>query len=106
MLLCILKINIREILNTKIEVSLDILEKLNKLLSKQKNPLYSFYEEVKINMIKILNEIVENYTFIEPGKPGYEGRFYKNWRTPRRHWKKRTRGSEADWSKRRTSRRK
>ena len=79
------KLIFREILNTKIEVSLDILEKLNKLLSKQKNPLYSFYEEVKINMIKILNEIVENYTFIEPGKPGYEGRFYKNWRTRRRN---------------------
>ena len=63
----------REMLNNKIEVCLELFESLNDRLAKNKHPLFRFLDVVKTNIINILNEIVENYTFTDPNKPPYEG---------------------------------
>lgn len=60
-------------LNSKIEVCLELFESLNDRIGKNKHSLYRFYEIVKTNIINILNEIVENYTFNDPSKMTYEG---------------------------------
>jgi hypothetical protein len=59
-------------LNARIEVTLELFEKLNLILA-QKNPeITKFYDSVKDNMVKVLNEIVENYAFRDPKKISYE----------------------------------
>ena len=60
-------------LNNKIEVCLELFESLNDRLGKNKHPLFRFLDVVKTNIINILNEIVENYTFNDPTKIPYEG---------------------------------
>ena len=60
-------------LNNKIEVCLELFESLNDRLGKNKHPLFRFLDVVKTNIINILNEIVENYTFNDPMKIPYEG---------------------------------
>jgi len=68
----------RESLNNKIEVCLELFESLNDRLGKNKHPLFRFFDIVKNNIINILNEIVENYTFNDPSRMPYEGRFEKS----------------------------
>ena len=38
-------------------------------------PITKYYDEVKNNMVKVLNEIVENYVYRNSEKMTYEGRF-------------------------------
>ena len=56
-----------------IEVCLELFESLNDRIGKNKHALFRFFDAVKVNVIKILNEIVENYTFNDPTKVSYEG---------------------------------
>lgn len=63
----------RETLNKKIEICLELFEAINDRAADEKSVLYKFYDETKLNIIKILNEIVENYSFIDSTKPSYEG---------------------------------
>lgn len=71
--------NPREMLNNKIEVCLELFESLNDRLGKNKHPLFRFFDVVKANIINILNEIVENYTFTDPAKLPYEGKAKLTW---------------------------
>jgi len=43
-------------------------------MSETQNDLTGYYDEVKNNMVKVLNEIVENYVYRDPKKKPYEGR--------------------------------
>lgn len=63
----------RENLNAKIEVCLELFDQLNVELGEKKNELTPFYDDVKNNMVKVLNEIVENYVYRDPKKPAYDG---------------------------------
>lgn len=63
----------RENLNAKIEVCLELFEQLNVELSQKDSDLMPFYDDVKNNMVKVLNEIVENYVYRDPKKMNYEG---------------------------------
>lgn len=63
----------RENLNAKIEVCLELFEQLNMEMGNSKNKLTNYYDDVKNNMVKVLNEIVENYVYRDPNKQTYEG---------------------------------
>lgn len=66
----------RENLNAKIEVCLELFEQLNIEMSGTNNQLTVYYDEVKNNMVKVLNEIVENYVYRNSKKISYEGKIY------------------------------
>lgn len=68
----------RENLNAKIEVCLELFEELNVEMTQNKIELASYYDEVKNNMVKVLNEIVENYVYRDPNKKPYEGELDQN----------------------------
>jgi hypothetical protein len=53
---------------------LELFEQLNVEMSETQNELTGYYDEVKNNMVKVLNEIVENYVYRDPKKKPYEGR--------------------------------
>ena len=60
-------------LNSKIEICLELFESLNDRMARNKHPLFRFMDVVKANIINILNEIVENYTYNDPARIPYEG---------------------------------
>lgn len=62
----------RENLNSRIEVTLELFEKLNTKLFRIDPNMTKYYDSVKDNMVKVLNEIVENYVFRDPKKMTYE----------------------------------
>lgn len=53
---------------------LELFEQLNIEMSGTSNELTTFYDEVKNNMVKVLNEIVENYVYRNSKKIPYEGK--------------------------------
>lgn len=52
---------------------LELFEQLNVELGQKDDELTPFYDDVKNNMVKVLNEIVENYVYKDPKKMNYEG---------------------------------
>lgn len=52
---------------------LELFEQLNVELGQKDEELTPFYDDVKNNMVKVLNEIVENYVYKDPKKMNYEG---------------------------------
>jgi hypothetical protein len=47
---------------------------MNEKLTKDKHHLVEFFEELKVNFIKILNELAKLYVFHHPDKMLYEGK--------------------------------
>ena len=64
----------RELVNSKIDITLRLYNELNEKLVSDKYPIVEFFHEMKLNVIKILNEIVKYYVFRNPNKITYEGR--------------------------------
>lgn len=59
-------------------MAVDIFDCLNKKLSKEKNVLVEFFEELRNQFIKILNEIARLYVFHHPERIPYEGVLTRN----------------------------
>ena len=53
---------------------LELFDQLNIELSERDAEMMPFYDDVKNNMVKVLNEIVENYVYRDPKKMSYDGR--------------------------------
>ncbi len=54
---------IRENINSKIGCALEVFEKLNLNLQNYDEKFFDYYESLRNNIIKVLNEIVDNYTY-------------------------------------------
>lgn len=52
-------------------------KELNERMIEDRNPLVEYYHEMKMNLVKILNEIVKYYVFRDPNKITYEGEVKK-----------------------------
>ena len=63
-------------MNKRIEVLIDLFNCLNLKLDKDSNPLGIFFHNLKINFIKILNDIVKHYTFVHPDNKNYKGKCF------------------------------
>jgi hypothetical protein len=49
-------------------------------MGQTQSDLTVYYDDVKNNMVKVLNEIVENYVYRDPNKKPYEGSSnFQNW---------------------------
>jgi hypothetical protein len=59
--------------NSKIDNTLRLFNELNEKLLEDKYPIVEFFHEMKLNFVKILNEIVRYYVFRNPNKITYEG---------------------------------
>lgn len=66
-------------MNKKIEVIFQLFNQLNDTLLYEKNPMVEFFHEMKLNFVKVLNEIIQNYIFPDPEKIPYEGESRMIW---------------------------
>lgn len=56
----------RNILNSKIGIVLETFEKLNIVIKKYDIKFFEYFEELRDNLISVLNEIVDNYIYKTP----------------------------------------
>ena len=61
-------------INEKIRMLLGTFEKMNERLTKDKNYMAELFEELRVGIIKVLNEIAGFYVFRDPDKAPYEGK--------------------------------
>ena len=52
---------------------LELFDQLNTEMIEKEMHLSRYYDEIKNNIVKVLNEIVENYVYRNPKKSTYEG---------------------------------
>lgn len=65
-------------MNSKIEVCLEMFEKLNGRLEQIEDPSFKYFNVIKDNLVKVLNNIVEHYVLRDPKKASYEGHLLLN----------------------------
>lgn len=68
----------RESLNQKIGLMLNCFEDLNSIMQEYDVKFYEYFEDVRGNFIKILNEIVDSYVYKKPGLVE-EGELHEKW---------------------------